>query len=212
MDITTRKGRYWAVVTAVALVAVGLVGTVQANEVPTPVLVCANEGGNITLPDKSGTCKAGEASFQLASDEAVDLVYLAIQEMRDQFEQDLQSMRDQREAVIGQAIDQMTAQIAAAKEEITAEREAAEAAMWAAIAAAAIAVADVGVGVADVEADVVELETDLDDLQLVVGEILMVVAAIDTDGDGIPDIDDACPTLFGEPSDVPEKHGCPIIE
>ena len=31
----------------------------------------------------------------------------------------------------------------------------------------------------------------------------------DTDGDGIPDKDDACPETPGEPNDDPEKNGCP---
>ena len=31
----------------------------------------------------------------------------------------------------------------------------------------------------------------------------------DTDGDGIPDKDDACPETTGEPNDDPEKNGCP---
>jgi hypothetical protein len=185
--------KWWAVLIAVGLVAVGLVGTVQADEEPTPLVMCANKGGNITLPDKSGTCKAGKASLQLASQEAVDLVYLVIQELRRQAQQDRQDIRDEMEAARDQIVEQMAEQVAAAKAEITAEREAAEAAMWAAIVTAAIAVADV-------EADVVGLEA-------MVGEILAVVAAIDTDGDGIPDIDDTCPTVFG-----PSENGCPIIE
>jgi len=31
----------------------------------------------------------------------------------------------------------------------------------------------------------------------------------DTDGDGIPDKDDACPETPGEPNDDPDKNGCP---
>ena len=31
----------------------------------------------------------------------------------------------------------------------------------------------------------------------------------DTDGDGIPDKDDACPETPGEPNNDPEKNGCP---
>jgi len=32
---------------------------------------------------------------------------------------------------------------------------------------------------------------------------------LDTDGDGIPDIDDRCPTVPGVPNDNPALHGCP---
>ena len=37
------------------------------------------------------------------------------------------------------------------------------------------------------------------------------VLEVDTDGDGILDEDDACPTVAGIPSEDPEKHGCPAV-
>ncbi len=37
------------------------------------------------------------------------------------------------------------------------------------------------------------------------------VEALDTDGDGILDEDDACPTVAGIASDDPDKHGCPAV-
>lgn len=35
-------------------------------------------------------------------------------------------------------------------------------------------------------------------------------AKVDSDGDDIPDADDACPELLGKPSDDPKQHGCPV--
>ena len=208
MERTTRVSRWWAVLIAVGLVAVGLVGTVQADEEPTPVVMCANQGGNITLPDRSGECRTGEFSLDMASQESVDLVYLALAQLAEHAQQDLQNMRDWHDAAMQQAMEQMEQAIADAEERITAEREAAEEAMWVAIGAAAVTVADVAVGVADVGADVAQLGADFDEVQLVVGDIYEVVAAIDTDEDGTPDIADGCPTLFGPP----ENGGCPNIE
>jgi hypothetical protein len=40
----------------------------------------------------------------------------------------------------------------------------------------------------------------------------VAAGAVDTDGDGIPDAEDACPYAFGPRSADPKKNGCPVLD
>jgi len=186
MESTTRTSR-WAILIAVALIAGALVGTAHANGNTTEFVLCANQGGNITLSDESGDCAKGQASLEMASQEDIDLVFAAIQAMAEAAAQDRQDMREAAEAHRQAEMEAREQQIAEAEARINAQREAAMAQMVAAI---------------------VQLEADLVDLQVAVSDIYAVVVTIDTDEDGVPDINDDCPTVFGEP----ENNGCPVIE
>jgi hypothetical protein len=207
MESTTRTSR-WAILIAVALIAGALVGTAHANGNTTEFVLCANQGGNITLSDESGDCAKGQASLEMASQEDIDLVFAAIQAMAEAAAQDRQDMREAAEAHRQAEMEAREQQIAAAEARIDAQREAAMAQMAAALAAANVTIAEVvAVGEAN-RANIVQLEADLVDLQVAVSDIYAVVVTIDTDEDGIPDVDDDCPTLPGPAW----NSGCPDIE
>lgn len=224
MESTIRTGK-WALLIAVALIAAGLVGTAHADDVTTPVFLCANRGGNITLAD-DGVCNSGEVLLEVARQEDVDLLLEHMKLMIQNSNDDLTAYQEILEAADAERDAAMAARIAAIadllqqdleewaaiiRQAMEAREEAVEAALEtleAKAAAARVGISANAQGLDDVEADLDELEADLDSLQLDVSDLYTVVARIDTDGDGTPDIHDACPTVVGEP----ENEGCPVIE